>query len=176
MDYKITNIKVSVKCQNLSLDTVQQYLSDKEISFKKFNNYIVFKKKYTYIVFKKNLKQTDEICHVNITNIKCLDVVQEAADKLKEFCSGANILFFKIDNITVSKDFLKEINLKEILSRLPIGVNATYNSETFPGVFLKFPNKQGTAILFHTGKCVLLGCKLVSDIESILSSLNSILT
>jgi TATA-box binding protein (TBP) (component of TFIID and TFIIIB) len=126
-------------------------------------------------VFKKNLKNVDQICHVNITNLKTLDSLGEALDNINTVCSNAIVETYSVDNITVSKDFLKEIILRDILTRLPKDVCPTYNSETFPGAFLKYPNKIGTAILFHTGKCVILGCKKISDIEIILKSLTELL-
>jgi hypothetical protein len=175
MDYKITNIKISVKCKNICLDTVQKYLCDSLIHFKKYDNYIVTKLKYTYIIFKRNIKNTEEIFHVNITNIPTLDYLSDAINTLKEFDGKTTIVSYKIDNITASKNFNKSIDIQKLLENITTDIRATYNTETFPGVFLKYPDKRGTAILFHTGKCVLLGSKTINNIESILESLNSIL-
>jgi TATA-box binding protein (TBP) (component of TFIID and TFIIIB) len=175
MDYKITNIKISVKCQNISLDTVKQHLEEDKIFFRVYNNYIVTKDKYTYIIFKKNLKNTDNTSHVNITNIKSLEYLSEAINKLCLFDKNTKLLNYTIDNITVSKNFNRKLNISEILLKIPNHISVTYNSEIFPGIFLKFPQKAGTAILFHTGKCVLLGCKTYANIENILLSLSTIL-
>jgi len=175
MDYKITNIKISVKCQNLSLDTVKQFLCSNEIPFKQFNNYMVTKRKYTYIIFKKNLKTVDNLSHINITNIQNLENLCDAINTLKTFDENAVTKNYTIDNITVSKNFFKFIDFLSFFQKLPADINITYNAETFPGVFLKFPNKLGTAILFHTGKCVLLGCKSIKNIEEILDQLEKIL-
>lgn len=176
MDYKITNIKISVKCKNICLNTVKEFLCVSQIPFSKYNNYIVVKHKYTYIIFKKNLKTSEDIYHVNITKLNSLDCLSEAINNIKFLCLGAIICSYTIDNISVSKNFNKSINIKDLITTLPLDIRATYNSETFPGVFLKYPNKIGTAILFHTGKCVLLGCKTVNNIDSIVESLIKILT
>ena len=175
MDYKITNIKISVKCRNVCLDTVKQFLSENSIPYKQYNNYIVTSLNYTYIIFKKNIKNIEDICHVNITKLNNLDCLSEAINNIKILSKETSICSYTIDNITVSKNFNTSIKLLDLLSRLPSDIRATYNSETFPGVFLKFPNKIGTAILFHTGKCVLLGCKKVNHIEHILEHLKNIL-
>ncbi len=171
MEYKITNIKISVKCKNICLDTVKTFLNNSIIPFKKYNNYIVTTLKYTYIIFKKNIKNIDDIFHVNITNIPTLDCLSDAIDILRKFDKNTTTLTYTVDNITVSKDFKHNINIQNLITNIPTDIKATYNSETFPGVFFKFPNKIGTAILFHTGKCVFLGCKTVANIETILSKL-----
>jgi TATA-box binding protein (TBP) (component of TFIID and TFIIIB) len=175
MEYKITNIKISVKCKNICLDTVKKFLCDSSIPFKKYNNYIVTKAKYTYIIFKKNIKNVDNIFHVNITNIPSLEYLSEAINTLKKFDKNTTTISYSVDNITVSKDFKHSIDIKNLLSYIPTDIKTTYNSETFPGVFMKFPHKIGTAILFHTGKCVFLGCRTVDNIETILTKLINII-
>jgi hypothetical protein len=174
MEYKITNIKLSVKCRNLCLDTVEGYLSENKIPFKKFNNYIVTKLTYTYIIFKKNIKSSENIYHINITKLDSFECLNESINNIKLMSKDSDICSYTIDNITVSTDFKKTINLLQLLNKLPNEISATYNSETFPGIFLKYKIKKGTAILFHTGKCVLLGCKNLNNIEYILDSLKTI--
>jgi hypothetical protein len=175
MDYKITNIKISVKCKNICLDTVREYLCDNSIPYKKYDNYIVTKIKYTYIIFKKNIKNIEEIFHVNITNIPTLDYLSDAINVLRKCDNNITILSYSIDNITASKDFHRSVDIQKLLQNITKDIRATYNSETFPGIFLKYPDKFGTAILFHTGKCVLLGSKKIIHIESILESLTDML-
>lgn len=175
MEYKITNIKLSVKCRDLCLDSVERYLSNEKIPFKKFNNYIVTKIKYTYIIFKKNIKSDEDIYHINITKLDRFDFLDDSINNIRLMSKDCNICSYTIDNITVSTNFQKTINLLEVLNKLPNEIRATYNSETFPGIFLKYQHNRGTAILFHTGKCVLLGCKNLTNIEYILDSLKSLL-
>lgn len=175
MDYKITNIKISVKCRNISLDTVKSHLVERNKHFKLYNNYIVIKDKYTYIIFKKNLKNLDDIYHVNITNIQSLEYLDNAVNKLKLFDNNLQLLSYSIDNITVSKNFNRSISIPNVLLQIPPIICVTYNAETFPGVFLKFPDKKGTAILFHTGKCVILGCKTIQNIEDIVLELHGLI-
>jgi Transcription factor TFIID (or TATA-binding protein, TBP) len=175
MDYKITNIKVSVKCKNISLDTVKRFLCSNDILFKQYNNYIVTKLKYTYIIFKKNLNAIEDISHINITNIQTLDSLCDAISTLKCFDGNTIAKQYTVDNITASKNFNKFIDFVDFFRIVPPEIRVTYNAETFPGVFLKFPNKLGTAIIFHTGKCVLLGCKTVDNIEKILKQIENLL-
>jgi Transcription factor TFIID (or TATA-binding protein, TBP) len=171
MDYKITNIKISVKCKNICLDSVEQTLCEKNFFFSKYNNYMVIKHKYTYILFKKNVKKNENVYHVNVTKLNNIDCLSEAINNIKHFSQSAVICSYTIDNITVSKSFDKSIKILDLITKIPLEISVTYNSETFPGVFLKYPNKTGTAILFHTGKCVLLGCRNITNIESIVESL-----
>jgi TATA-box binding protein (TBP) (component of TFIID and TFIIIB) len=174
MDYKITNIKISVKCKNVSLDSVKKNLENSNIAYKTYNNYIVTKNLFTYIIFKKNINNIENINHVNITNIQSLELLDKAINNIQQFDCNIELLSYKIDNITVSKNFFRSFSIYCLISKIPSEIKITYNSETFPGVFLKFPNKEGTAIIFHTGKCVILGCKTVKNIEHILETLSSI--
>jgi TATA-box binding protein (TBP) (component of TFIID and TFIIIB) len=44
-----------------------------------------------------------------------------------------------------------------------------YNNEKFPGLFVKF--KEGTAILFHSGKVVLVGCKNEENLKCLTTNI-----
>jgi len=95
--------------------------------------------------------------HVNLTGVK-------------EFCFFHSIIFdlnkilftqdwcviidIRIDNITASFNFNKQIDLKYLKQTYS---NVKYNSERFPGLFFKF--NTGTAILFSSGKINIVGCK-----------------
>lgn len=166
MKYKITNVKVSIKIKEVCLDTVARKLEAKKIKFKKFQNYIVIQDIYTYIVFKTSYKKNNSISHVNITKIPTISEIETSKEHLNILFDGVHYVEKAIvDNITVSLDVRKNLtpeNIKNIFEKL---CKITFNKETFPGIFLKFEN--GTAIIFHTGKCIIIGCKNLSDVNTI---------
>lgn len=175
MDYKITNIKISIKCLNYCLDTVQNKCMQEQILLKTFNNFVVIKDKFTYIIFKKSCKKVSAGNHINITKVDSFDSICEAIQFLRFLQSDISLRNIKIDNITVSHNFKKLIDI-DILARAATQTCfVTYNKETFPGLFLKFKNGCGTAIIFYTGKSVLLGSKNLNDIEEILSCLQAMI-
>jgi len=164
MKYKITNVKVSIKIQEVCLDTVVQKLEKKEIKYTRYQNYIVIQDIFTYIIFKPSCKQKNYISHVNITKIPLVCNIEEAKTHLI-FLIDCDILtnFAVIDNITVSLS-IKHNLTPEVISRIFKDIcKVTFNKETFPGIFLKFD--CGTAIIFHTGKCILIGCKNIFDVD-----------
>lgn len=165
MEYTITNIKVSVKSKAICLDTVLKLLSESCVNYKQYMNYIVIQSTYTYVMFKPNILNQSN--HVNITKISKFGEIDKAkkylGDLLKIEISEAHI----VDNITVSTTLLHKCIPDYIISLFKGLCKITFNQETFPGVFLKF--SVGTAIVFHTGKCILIGCKSIDDIETILT-------
>jgi len=172
MDYTITNVKVSVKCPALCLDTVLQNLLDKEVIHKRFLNYLVIQNVYTYVLFKTN--RSNETNHVNITKIPRLDQIEHAKEHLCELLNLKVILLHVVDNITVSTKLHRSFLPCDIITLFKDRCIITFNQETFPGIFLKFP--YGTAIIFHTGRCILIGCKTVSNIVNILNVLKEVTT
>ena len=66
----------------------------------------------------------------------------------------------------------QSINILELQKVANKECHVTYNKQTFPGLFLKFKAGYGTAIVFYTGKCVLLGSKNAEHIEKIVESLH----
>ena len=173
MDYKITNIKLSVKCSNVSLDSVFLFCKVNEIPYKKYNNFVVIKSVFTYIIFKKNNKEKNtKEYHTNITKIPTFCEVPESIQYLKTLLPNILLLSYKIDNISVSCNLLQTVDIFHIQKVAQNDCFVTYNKETFPGLFLKFKAGCGTAIVFYTGKCVLLGSKNIQHIEKIVSSLH----
>jgi TATA-box binding protein (TBP) (component of TFIID and TFIIIB) len=162
MLYVITNVKVSIKTSFFGLNTVDEVLLHK--TFKRYSNFIVYREKYTYIIFKSGKSSTN---HINVTKIKRLEDVDEA---IKHITCLLRVEELKrtIDNITVSINLQKKINLLA-LPHFKESISTSFNPEKFPGVFVKFT--YGTIILFHTGKCILIGVKTISDIECLTSKL-----
>ena len=168
MTYQITNIKVSLKTQRICLDTVQRTLTEKKIIHKNHGNFLVVRKKFTYIIFKEGKRNNN---HVNITKIQNFNDVICAQEELKDICSYIVIIenTLKVDNITASLDIEKTINLVSTATTLTSISKISYNTEKFPGLFAKF--SIGTIILFHTGKCILIGAKTIQDLECLVSKL-----
>jgi len=171
MFYKITNVKISVKCSTICLDTAINLLRHLKIEHKKYSNYLVVQSLYTYVIFKPSLK--NGISHVNITKIPSIDDVNTAKMHLSNLLKIEICLVHTIDNITVSTKLEKSCSLKDIINLFNKYCKITFNQETFPGVFLKF--SYGTVIVFHTGRCILIGCKSINSIESILETMTEIL-
>lgn len=167
--YKISNVKLSLKIQYVCLDTVQKQLELKSIKYKSYNNFIVFKNVYTFILFKSKDKERN---HLNVTNIKTVEDRVNVIEVFKISTLGDNIsiLSVNIDNITASFKILKTFNFTGILNKFVSLAKVTYNSEKFPGVFLKFD--CGTVILFHTGNCIIIGCKVIENIQWLMNQIH----
>jgi transcription initiation factor TFIID TATA-box-binding protein len=71
-----------------------------------------------------------------------------------------------IDNIIATTNLNRKLNLVDISSRKKF-TNIKYNNEKFPGLFVKF--NIGTAIIFHSGKIVIVGSKSIENIECVLN-------
>jgi TATA-box binding protein (TBP) (component of TFIID and TFIIIB) len=160
--YKIANVKVSVKTSPLFLDTVYRSILSQGIDCNNYNNFIVVKSVYTYIIFKTNYKSEN---HINITKIPSVDNIKDAIEKLL-ILVPCMVLSQKIDNIIATTNINHKLSLKDIVEKNKFQVTK-YNNEKFPGLFLKF--QKGTAILFHSGKIVIVGSKSIEDIECLLA-------
>lgn len=66
----------------------------------------------------------------------------------------------RICNILATVDLKTKIDCKLIVQKAQ---NVRYNQKRFPGVFLFIQNPQSTAILFSTGKMVVVGTQSVQD-------------
>lgn len=165
MMFKIVNVKVSLKTSTILLDNVCDIAKEKKLYCKNYKNFIVLKSKYTYIIFKVN---KDGKNHVNITKIPLIDKIADAVDYFREKivdCIADNI---SIDNISATAATKTRLNLKEIVlnkdySNFHNFQALKYNNQLFPGLFLKF--NTGTVIIFHSGKCVIVGCKDETSIQ-----------
>lgn len=169
MSYNITNIKISLKTSFLCLDTVVLILKEKDIAHKRYSNFIVIRDLYTYIIFKQGCNGCN---HVNITKLKVLDDIDISIKHLCSVLLTCHIVEYKrvVDNITASINLERQFNLLEITKLFP--GHCSYNTEKFPGLFLKF--NCGTIILFHTGKCILIGAKTESDIQCLIAKIANI--
>lgn len=166
MKYKITNVKVSIKIEEVCLDSAAKKLEKQNIKFTKYPNYLVIQDIFTYIIFKPSYKKKNFVSHVNITKIPTICEIEKAKKHLSTLLN-CNILSkpVVIDNITVSVNVEKNFTPENISKIFTDTCKITFNKETFPGIFLKFD--RGTAIIFHTGKCIIIGCKNIFDVDLI---------
>jgi len=164
MRFQLTNIKISIKVLKICLNNVEQILKRQKKQCKKYSNYIVIQDRFTYIVFKPSIKKNLETSHVNITKIPNIDMINKAIYHLIKIINCTYVSNSKtIDNITASVKIPKDLTPEKIVNIFRNRCRITFNKETFPGVFLKF--ETGTAIVFHTGKCIVIGCKKIVDLE-----------
>jgi TATA-box binding protein (TBP) (component of TFIID and TFIIIB) len=80
--------------------------------------------------------------------------------------STAVVKNFKVVNIVASVDFERQIDLAKIKTNHP---RVVYEPEIFPGLTIRF--EDATCVLFHTGKCNVLGAKEELDIKCVLLEL-----
>ena len=158
MDYRISNVKVSLKTSPISLNSVFSECT------KNCKNFIVLKKKYTYVIFKTN---KESVNHVNIKKIPSLDKVFDLIEYLRNFFDF-KVIKLSIDNIIASLKLSHCIDLVSICEK-KLFQSMKYNNEKFPGLFVKF--KEGTAILFHSGKVVLVGCKNEENLKCLTTNI-----
>lgn len=158
--FNIRNIKASVKIKEISLSQIVDSLKLNDIKFSQFSNFISFQHEFTFIIFKPG---SNHLNHINITKIFSLNSVPQAIQHIKKIFKR-KIKNVKIDNIIATVDLHKQISLRDICIK-NIFEAIKYNNETFPGLFVKF--SEGTAIIFHTGKVVVVGCKTIDSVKCI---------
>lgn len=170
MFFQITNIKISLKIDAICLSSVQEILKQKNINHTSYPNFMVIRKTYTYIIFKKGKNKNN---HINITKLKTLEEIDDSIKVLKTIFEKLFLIERKktIDNITASVNLNKFVDLLTLPKTFPNN-QISYNSEKFPGLFIKF--KKGTVIVFHTGKSIIIGAKSVDDVRCLASKLADI--
>ena len=163
--FTIGNVKVSVKTCMLPLHIVCEKLKTFQIPFQEHNNFIVAKSKYTFIIFKAKLNCNTN--HINITKIPCLSKIADAVGEIETLlnCITSQLT---IDNISATSTYPEKLDLVQIVNKEKF-CQIKYNNQAFPGLFLKF--NLGTAILFHSGKINIVGCKREKDLEWILKEI-----
>lgn len=163
--FLIRNIKVSVKVEALILNNALSSLKNNQVLSKEFGNFITFKhNNYTFVLFKTGKNKES---HINITQISNFDSINKAIDCLIKLIN-CTVNSYSIDNIIATSDLNKSISLSTIIKNKRFE-RIKYNNEIFPGLFIKF--NQGTVIIFHSGKIVLVGCKSIENIEWLMSTI-----
>jgi TATA-box binding protein (TBP) (component of TFIID and TFIIIB) len=169
-DPKITNIKLHITIKKRGLQKLGESLKTQK--FKKFGNYLTIGEKHTYIIFPKPR-------YINITGVKTLEeipiVIPELCRVFKldsnDVCKNTLV----VDNICATGDFNKKINLQKIQEQVnedEFSVN--FNRDYFPGAFFKH-YKNGTIVLFASGKYNILGARCPADLDIIFQAMNAII-
>jgi TATA-box binding protein (TBP) (component of TFIID and TFIIIB) len=160
MNYTITNVKVSVKSTPIALSNVLKL----EGVIKTYNNFIVLQSKYTYTIFKTSKLSEN---HINITKIPKLEKIEDAIENLKQHVQFSTKKV-TVDNIIASIKLGYRIDLVSVCEK-KLFESMKYNSDIFPGLYVKFG--IGTAILFHSGRIVLVGVKNEKDLQCLTQSI-----
>lgn len=200
---KPTNVKISFKVASVPLSTVAQKCKALHYKVKEYSNFLVIRldipslgqQNLVCTVFKKKLKCKSPQ-HVNVTNIKSLDRVPNIINQLSQVGLEANPHSTTIDNVTglmsCERFLVKDVLANRIFHRMDhvcCSINhifggthtlsVSYNNERFPGIFLKFwrdkRSKIGTAIVFHTGKVVFVGCKSIQMLECLAKAVSALI-
>lgn len=165
----LKNIKVSLKLDNF--DYFLQLASLKKrypSTVFVHNNFFVLKDKYTVILFKP--KRSTNVSHVNITKVKNFEDIGD----IKPFLFNLFNCFFvpnslKIDNLTFIHYLRNEVNLSLLYNTFHKSFTFKYNNAIFPG--LHYKGEKGAAIIFHTGKVVIVGCRTLQEISELIKTI-----
>ena len=189
--FKITNFKISVKIQPISLDEIEKLCKESNFEYKRRNNFIIFTIKdkesddFVYTIFKGKsvrlrkrentktkyfLKKQSEykLQHCNITKIRPQQIEHSIVCLLKFLKYQCEKLDYTIDNITANGKLNHKINLKKLLLLKNDSNSYSYNPEKFPGLKLR-RSKEGqklTYLIFTSGSVVILGGKSEAQIKS----------
>jgi len=155
---EIRNIKISVKLEEISLDSACRLLEKEKLSYKSYPSYITFKRQYNFVLYKTSKNKTN---HLNATGLKGMCDVDSCLKEIFDLLNK-NVILHKIDNITATYNLSKLLCIDELSKKIEC---AKYNAERFPGMFVKCAD--GCAIIFHSGKVVLLGCKNIYQLWNV---------
>jgi len=156
----IRNIKVSLKSKAIALNNVRDILKQKEYQYKDYPNFISFNNTFVYVIFKTS---HNNLNHINVSRLLSLNDLQKCIEIFEEIFS-VPVLHSTVDNIVATAKHRSRINLYDVVKKRLFN-NIRYNPEQFPGVFIK--SQKGTIIIFHSGKIVSVGCKLLDDVECV---------
>lgn len=184
--HNIVNIKASIRFTlPLSFDELCSHFSRQMTCFSKhYGNMLIIKSAiYNYIIFgsKKCFSSTSiKRYHCNITGIPKFELVERSVEVFTKFFETIQQTSFdkvKIDSITSKFNFLSEIDLRNIYSKLKGKdiLNKKLNFHSFPSLKVKFAENLGCVQLYSSGKCILLGQKSIFDINRTLKLLSHVL-
>lgn len=172
--FNVKNIKLSLKAEKISLNSVVNCLQQNCIPFETKGNYLVIRHKYVYIFFKL---RDSIIKHINVTKIPDVNEIEDCIFILKNIIlKGIETVISecKIDNLTAIYDVNYRINLVKVINNNKSNFLLRYNKEKFPGLFIR--TDKGTFIIFHTGKVNLVGCQNPDHLPALFECLENILT
>ena len=160
--FQVHNIKISLKIKSPYILYCNEVITNsKKILQKNFGNFRIVYSDFTYIFF----NTSNNILHCNVTNIKSYNQIHTCKKVLKNIFPKLNILSTKVDNICGTKFIGGNICLDDLFKCL-VKSNSSqfkinYNSQKFPGLFIKFDGRTltGTLIVFKSGKINTVGLK-----------------
>lgn len=161
-NFVVHNIKISLKLKIPNILYINEILQEShEIKYKNFGNFSIIYSDFTYTFFNTD----NNIVHCNIAKIKKYDEIYSSKKKLKTLFPLVSILSTKVDNICGVRNIGSKINLENLFTSLvecsSIEFRINYNSQKFPGLFIKFlgHSPTGTLIVFKSGKINCVGLK-----------------
>ena len=165
-NFKVHNVKISLKLKTPYSSYCNELISqNKKIKHKKFGNFLIIYHDFTYILF----NTVNDILHCNVTKIKKYNGIYLSKLQLKKLFPQLSILSTKVDNICGTKNVRHKIKLEtlfvELVNHTSKEFKVNYNSQKFPGLFIKFRGNllTGTLIVFKSGKINLVGLKRPSN-------------
>lgn len=163
----ISNVKMSAKIPEVDLKEIQWFCKKNKIKTRIFNRgHLVVYDNSTFTFFKKgpNLYQDQ---HCNITKVNHSKIQNAIEDLAWLINKKPNQIFYTVDNITASADLGRRLSLREFIAENEdLEDYIQYTPERFPGLFVR--GKKGKAILFKSGKIVVIGVKSEKELQELL--------
>lgn len=129
-----------------------------------------------YLIFSKGKVTIYKSGKYILIGLKSLDdvipVYKEMITVLSKFFDVSNAQEPVVQNIVISYDFQKQINLNKFLLSVRSN-NIEYEPEQFPGLI--FRDKECSALLFRNGKCVFTKAKRLDQVEKTRQKIENIL-
>ena len=169
----ISNVKLSAKVPLTSLESVSDFCAAQKIRTRRRDkdNFLVIHRKFTHVLFKSSRKP-EKRQHCNVTKAKLYEV-DEAIEELAFIINRQpSEISFKIDNTTATGNLQKVIDIEDFIdTNEDVSHLIDYNPEIFPGLFFKNENGKGKSILFKSGKCVIVGCSTLLQVNQVFQNL-----
>ena len=116
--------------------------------------------------FRRDSKQ-----HLNVTKIKTIESCHEALNEISKLLKQSiDKYVWKIDNLTAITNLNQKIDLHNLLLKNK-DCNIHFNNLQFPGLFIR--KDTLTAIVFQTGKIVIIGGTTEEQIQLTLNWLKT---
>ena len=99
------------------------------------------------------------------------DLKKTMGDLVENKLAKRTVLNPRVRNIVATVDFQKAVDLEEVSDRL----EAIYEPEQFPGAILRVEEPGTTALLFASGKVVIVGAREIEDLNRTVIILSELL-
>ena len=169
MEPVIRNIKLSFKVKKNQLQslkkTLERLLVRSPTLFIQKQNFVLCKLSVSFSIFITS-------GHINATGIKRFEDINRCFQLFHSMfkVSRKNTFKFQVDNITASGNWGEKIKLDKLKQIINSEKNAdvlvSFDSNRFPGAFIKFKN-MGTLSIFKSGKYNIVGAKNHTQIDNI---------